>query len=64
MPSKGLMKKYYEEASRRLVEMNYFKKGVHSWAEHWQAKFQTEDMRKWEEILKKDLRELGFCPKY
>ena len=64
MPSKGLMKKYYEDANRRLVEMNYFKKGIRNWAEHWQAKFQTEDMRKWEETLKKDLRELGFCPKH
>ena len=64
MPSKGLMKKYYEEASRRLVEMNYFKKGIRNWAEHWQAKFPTEDMRKWEETLKKNLRELGFSPKH
>jgi len=62
MSTKQEMKKYYEEANRKLLEMKYFDENVHSLAEHWQRKFQPEEMKKWEEKLRKDLRELGFLP--
>jgi nitroreductase len=62
MPSKELMKQYYDEANKRLVEMRYFRGNVQNWAEHWQRKFPLNEMKKWEENLRKDLRELGFCP--
>jgi nitroreductase len=62
MPSKELMTKYYAEGNRQLVEMQYFRKGVSSWAEHWQKKFPLKDMEKWEKQLEEDLRELGFMP--
>jgi len=62
MPSKKLMKQYYDEANTRLVKMGYFKGKIKSWAEHWQAKFPSNEMKEWEETLRKDLRELGFLP--
>lgn len=62
MPSNALMKQYYDEANRQLVEMQYFRGNVKSWAEHWQKKFPKEEMKNWEERLRRDLRELGFCP--
>ncbi len=62
MPSKEVMRKYYMEANQQLVGMQYFSRGVHNWAEHWQKKFMLDEMNKWEEQLRKDLRELGFIP--
>jgi hypothetical protein len=63
MPSRKLMEQYYRKANKELVEMEYFSKGVESWAEHWQRKFPAAGVEKWETILKKDLTELGFLPK-
>lgn len=60
MPSKTVMQDYYEKANKQLAEMKYFPKGVHTWAEHWQRKFPPEDMKEWEENLKRDLKALGF----
>jgi FMN reductase (NADPH) len=62
MPTRKEMKKYYAEANQKLLEMKYFDENVHSWAEHWQIKFQPEEMKEWEEKLRNDLRELGFLP--
>jgi len=62
MPTKQEMKEYYEEANQKLLEMKYFDENIHSWAEHWQKKFQPEEMKEWEEKLRNDLRELGFLP--
>jgi hypothetical protein len=62
MPTTKEMKKYYEEANQKLLEMRYFDENIHSWAEHWQSKFQPEEMKEWEEKLRNDLRELGFLP--
>ena len=60
MPSKTVMQDYYEKANKQLADMHYFPKGVHTWAEHWQRKFPPEDMKEWEENLKRDLKALGF----
>jgi len=62
MPSKNLMKEYYEKANKELIEMNYFSKGTNSWSEHWQKKFEPKSVQKWENTLKKDLQEIGFIP--
>lgn len=62
MPSKALMQNYYEKANKQLTDMNYFPKGVHNWAEHWQRKFPTQEMKKWEEKLRRDLKAQGFMP--
>jgi len=62
MPSKTLMKDYYEKANKQLAEMKYFPKGVHNWAEHWQRKFPPKEMGEWEQRLRKDLKALGFLP--
>ena len=62
MPSKTLMMSYYEKANKQLVEMKYFPKGVHNWAEHWQRKFPQQEMKEWEENLRRDLKALGFMP--
>ena len=63
MPSRKLMEQYYRKANKELVEMEYFRKGVGSWAKHWQRKFPQKGVEKWERILKRDLTELGFLPK-
>jgi hypothetical protein len=57
------MEQYYRKANKELVEMQYFSKGVESWAEHWQRKFPKEGVGRWEAILEQDLTELGFLPK-
>ncbi len=62
MPSVKLMKEHYDEANRQLQEMRYFRKGVRSWAEHWQRKFPLNEMDEWEAQLRRELRELGFLP--
>jgi len=62
MPTRQEMKEYYEEANQKLLKMKYFDENIHSWAEHWQEKLQLEEMKKWEEKLCNDLRELGFLP--
>jgi len=62
MPSQKLMWEYYQKANRELIEMNYFSKGVRSWAEHWQNKFDPKDVEEWEKSMKKDLSEMGFLP--
>jgi nitroreductase len=62
MPTKALMMSYYEKANKQLVEMKYFPKGVHNWAEHWQRKFPPQEMKEWEENLRRDLKALGFMP--
>jgi len=62
MPSKKLMKEYYEKANKELRKMNYFSKGINSWAEHWQKKFDPKNVEEWEKNMQKDLRELGFLP--
>jgi hypothetical protein len=58
--SEQLIKDYYEAANKRLVEMNYFQKGISSWAEHLEKRFPSNQKRVLEEILRRDLRELGF----
>jgi len=63
MPSQRLMEQYYRKANKELVEMHYFRKGVGSWAEHWQRKFPVAGVEKWESVLKRDLTEFGFLPK-
>jgi len=62
MPSKKLMEEYYQKANEELIEMNYFRRGIRSWAEHWQNKFDPKYVEEWEKILKKDLQEMGFLP--
>jgi len=62
MPSKELMKKYYQRANRELGNMNYFSKGVDSWAEHWQRKFDPSKVEEWEAIMRTDLQGMGFLP--
>ncbi len=62
MPSKKAMQEYYRKANKELVEMNYFSKGVRNWAEHWQKKFEPAGVEEWEDILRKDLRKMGFLP--
>lgn len=62
MPSENVMNEYYRKATKELVEMNYFSKGVRNWAEHWQRKFEPAGVEEWEEILRKDLQEMGFLP--
>jgi len=62
MPSRKLMEEYYEKANKELIKMNYFSKGIRSWAEHWQNKFDPRYVEEWEKILKKDLQEMGFLP--
>jgi nitroreductase len=62
MPSGKLMRDYYEKANEELLEMGYFRKGIDSWAEHWQAKFPPREMKTWEEDLRRDLKALGFMP--
>jgi len=62
MPSKKLMRVYYQKSNKELIEMNYFSKGIRSWAEHWQNKFDPKDVEEWEKSMKKDLSEMGFLP--
>lgn len=62
MPSNNLMTRYYQGANKELVKMNYFSKGTKSWAEHWQIKFDPKYVEEWEDILKRDLQEMGFLP--
>jgi len=62
MPDEGIMRNYYREANRTLLQMNYFKKGVNSWAEHWRRKFKKEDMMLWERNLREELEKIGFLP--
>ncbi len=62
MPSQDLMQQYYGKANKELVEMGYFRKGVENWAQHWQRKFPADYIEEWENILKRDLTELGFLP--
>lgn len=62
MPSNELMEEYYVEANRQLIEMRYFKDGVHNWAEHWQKKFPSNEMKKWEKRMREDLKDLGLMP--
>ncbi len=63
MPSQELMMQYYRKANEELVEMDYFRKDVRNWAEHWQRKFPVTGNRKWEATLRRDLIDLGFLPK-
>jgi nitroreductase len=62
MPSEKLMRDYYEKANKELINMGYFRKGINNWAEHWQAKFPPQEMKTWEENLRRDLKALGFMP--
>jgi len=62
MPSQDLMKQYYQKANKELIKMNYFSKGIKSWAEHWQNKFDPKYVEDWEKNLKKDLQEMCFLP--
>jgi len=62
MPSEKLMKEYYRKANKELIKMNYFRKGIKSWAEHWQNKFDPKYVEEWEKVLRRDLQELGFLP--
>jgi nitroreductase len=62
MPDGRMIRNYYREANRTLLEMNYFKKDVHSWAEHWSRKFKKKDMALWERKLRKELKKMGFLP--
>ncbi len=62
MPDERMMLNYYREANRALLEMNYFKKDVHSWAEHWSRKFKKKDMMLWEANLRDQLKKMGFLP--
>jgi len=62
MPTKKLMKEYYRKANRELVKMKYFNRGINSWVEHWQNKFDPEYVKEWEGNMKKDLQEMGFLP--
>jgi len=62
MPSKKLMKGYYQRANKELIKMNYFSKGIMNWAEHWQNKFDPKSVEEWEKVMKKDLQEMGFLP--
>ena len=62
MPSEKLMRDYYEKANKELLEMGYFRKGINNWAEHWRAKFPPQEMKTWEENLRRDLKALGFMP--
>ena len=62
MPDERMMRNYYREANKALLEMNYFKKGVHSWAEHWSRKFNKKDMVLYEKKLREELRKMGFLP--
>jgi len=61
-PDERMMRNYYREANRTLLEMNYFKKGVHSWAQHWSKKFKKKDMTLWETNLRGELKKMGFLP--
>jgi len=56
------MLNYYRAANRALLEMNYFKKDVRSWAEHWSRKFKKKDMMLWEANLRDQLKKMGFLP--
>ena len=58
--SEQLIKNYYEAANKRLAEMDYFREGISNWAEHLEMRFPSNQKRVTEEILRKDLRELGF----
>jgi len=62
MPDERMMRSYYRGANRALLEMNYFKKGVHSWAEHWSRKFNKKDMAPYEKNLRESLQKMGFLP--
>ena len=62
MPDERMMRNYYRGANRSLLEMNYFKKGVHSWAEHWSGKFNKKDMALYERNLRESLKKMGFLP--
>jgi len=62
MPSRKQMEEYFQKANKELIKMKYFSKGIRSWAEHWQNKFDPKYVEKWENILKKDLQEMGFLP--
>jgi len=60
MPDERMMRNYYREANRTLLKMNYFKKDVHSWAEHWSRKFKKKDMVLWEKNLREELKKMDF----
>jgi len=60
MPSKELMKEYYEKSNSQLVKMKYFPRNISSWAEHWQRKFEPKGMLEWEKKVREDLQDLGF----
>jgi nitroreductase len=62
MPDERMMRGYYRGANRALLEMNYFKKDVHSWAEHWSRKFDKKDMVPYEKNLREELKKMGFLP--
>jgi len=62
MPDERMIRNYYRGANRALLEMNYFKKDVHSWAEHWSRKFKKKDMVLWEKNLREELKKMGFLP--
>jgi len=62
MPDERMMRSYYRWANRALLEMNYFKKGVHTWAEHWSRKFNKKDMAPYEKNLRESLKKMGFLP--
>jgi len=62
MPSEKLMTEYYRKANKELLKMNYFRRGIRSWAEHWQNKFDPKSVEEWEKILERDLQEMGFLP--
>jgi nitroreductase len=64
MPSRDLMAEYYQKANKELVRMKYFSKGVNSWAEHWQRKFDPKYVKEWEHTLRKDMETMGFLPPY
>jgi len=60
MPDERMMRNYYIEANRTLLKMKYFRKGVHSWAEHWSRKFKKKDLTLWEKNIREELKKMGF----
>ncbi len=60
MPSIQTMRKFYDESNVRLKDMEYFREGVYSWAEHWKYRFSEKGNEILEERLRDQLKELGF----
>lgn len=60
MPSETLMKEYYEDANRQMLDMGYFSGRVSSWAEHWRRRFPRSTVDNTETKLRDQLRKLGF----